>query len=965
MCGIAGIYSYNDLAPPVDRAELLRTREHMAKRGPDGAGLWMSPDRRIGFAHRRLTIIDLSESGAQPMSTADGRLVITFNGEIYNYRELRCELENRGYVFRSQSDTEVLLHLYADRGAEMVHLLRGMFAMGIWDSRECTLFLARDPFGIKPLYYADNGETLRFASQVKALLAGGAIDAAPEPAGSVGFLLWGSVPEPFTLYRNILALPAGSSLTVRAGMVGTPRAYFSVRDTLVQAQQQGRPFSENDHIALDEALRDSVRHHLVSDVPVGVFLSAGVDSSIIASIAINEKRGALRTMTLGFREYEGLPDDEVPVAEKVAAFLGTKHETHWISREDFGGELEPILDVMDQPTIDGVNTYFICREAARAGVKVVLSGLGGDEMFGGYPSFRNVPRLAGLLRPAAFAPLVGRLARMASHSIVSRFTSPKFAGLLEYGGSYEGAYLLRRALYMPWELGEVLDPVAVHVGLERLDTLSCIADSIRGIRSGYARVVAMESAWYMRNQLLRDADWAGMAHSIEIRLPLVDAQLFKRLAPWIVSARPPSKVNAATSASALIRQEILSRPKTGFSVPIRAWISGDKPLDRATFRGMRGWARKVLPSQPEQFRALVLVGDAFGGHGGIAKFNRDLLGAIAAMPECAEVVAVPRHVPEEPYDIPGRIKFVLDSTGGKGRFVRAAVREALSGPFDLVIAGHINLSPLAVAVAAVKRSRSILVIHGIDAWTRHRNPLVRSSLRYVGTVVGVSRVTLNRFARWSGVAPDRSQLLPNCVDLRKFSPGPRPKGLAQELEIFDRTVIMTLGRLASNERCKGFDEVLEALPELSREIPDVIYLICGDGPDRARLEAKAVNLGIRDRVRFAGFVDESRKADYYRLADAYVMPSQGEGFGIVFLEAMASGLPALGSTKDGGREALMDGALGELVDPEDATAVREGILRVLSRDKRVLPGLAQFSADAFRTRAGEIARAAIGRFILK
>jgi asparagine synthase (glutamine-hydrolysing) len=217
MCGIAGIFTYRDGAPPVDQAELLRIREAMIKRGPDGAGLWISPDRRVGLAHRRLAIIDLSETGAQPMATADGRLRITFNGEIYNYQALKKGLEAKGYRFHSNSDTEVLLHLYADRGPDMVHALRGMYAFGIWDERNRTLFLARDPFGIKPLYYADDGKSLRFASQVKALVAGGGVDTAPEPAGSVGFLLWGSVPEPFTLHRGVRALPAGSHLTLKAG----------------------------------------------------------------------------------------------------------------------------------------------------------------------------------------------------------------------------------------------------------------------------------------------------------------------------------------------------------------------------------------------------------------------------------------------------------------------------------------------------------------------------------------------------------------------------------------------------------------------------------------------------------------------------------------------------------------------------------------------------------------------------
>jgi len=222
--------------------ELLRMREHMIRRGPDGAGLWISDDRRVGLAHRRLAIIDLSDEAAQPMWNAERTLCITYNGEIYNYRALRKELAAEGYVFRSQSDTEVLLQMYAAYGAEMLDRLRGMYAFAIWDARAQALFLARDPFGIKPLYYADDGATLRFASQVKALVAGGGVDTAPEPAGSVGFLLWGYVPEPFTIHRGIAALPAGSHLTLQRGDEAKLVSYFDVRDELSRAQVQARAF---------------------------------------------------------------------------------------------------------------------------------------------------------------------------------------------------------------------------------------------------------------------------------------------------------------------------------------------------------------------------------------------------------------------------------------------------------------------------------------------------------------------------------------------------------------------------------------------------------------------------------------------------------------------------------------------------------------------------------------------------
>lgn len=909
--------------------------------------MWMSQEGRVALAHRRLSIIDLSEAGAQPMATADGRLTITFNGEIYNYRALREGLEAKGYAFQSQSDTEVLLHLYAEHGADMVRLLRGMFAFGIWDARAQCMFLARDPFGIKPLYYNDDGKTLRFASQVKALLAAG-VSSAHEPAGSVGFLLWGFVPEPFTLYRDIAALPAGSHMTVQRGTPHRIAAYFSIRDELVRAQGEARPFRPQERAELAEALRSSVRSHLVSDVPVALFLSSGVDSTLIAKLVTEQPGQALRTLTLGFKEYIGTANDETPLAEETASVLGTHHETHWIRREDFAAEREAILDTMDQPTTDGINTYFVCREAARAGVKVALSGLGGDELFGGYPSFHDVPRMLRYLKLPSRVPLAGRLLRLAAAPALSRIASPKLAGILEYGGSFEGAYLLRRALYMPWEVDEILDPVITHVGLRRLGTLPQLAGCADGIGSPHAKVAALEMGWYMRNQLLRDADWAGMAHSLEVRVPLVDVELFRQIAPWLVSDAPVTKNDVVRACAGPLSEKILARPKSGFTVPVRDWIMPVRQERERPVRGLRGWAKTVLPARPKMFRALVLVTDAFGGHGGIAKFNRDFLGAVAEMPECAEVVAIPRLVTSAMGPLPRGLTYREEAAGSKLRFGLAALRELMTGPFDLVIAGHINLTGLAAVGAVLHGARTALVIHGIDAWTPHRSAFVRRAVRRMDRVIAVSRVTVQRFSQWAGVREDRFRILPNCVDLSLFMPGPKPHALARELGLENKTVIMTLGRLASEERYKGFDQVLECLPRLAREIPDIAYLVCGDGPDRPRLQAKAAALGIAHLVRFSGFVAERDKADYYRLADAFVMPSRGEGFGIVFLEAIACGTPVVGSTIDGSREALLEGALGVLVDPDDLDDIFRGICTAISgrgpRDPRLL---ARFSTSSF------------------
>ena len=410
MCGINGIFAYNPCAGIPTDTELLATREAMRARGPDGAGAWWSGDRRCGLGHRRLAILDLSERAVQPMASGDGRYVVTFNGEIYNYPSLRKELEAEGVVFRSTSDTEVLLHLFARDGATMVHRLRGMYAFAIWDSIARRLFLARDPYGIKPLYTANDGWTFRFASQVKALLAGGAVSRDPEPAGLVGFHLFGSVPEPFTLYREIRALPAGHSQWVDAAGPREPEPFARLAAILADGARKAAPASE-----LRERVRvgvsDSVRAHLLADVEVGIFLSAGVDSGSLLGLMRDAGQSNIRAITLAFEEFAGSHEDEAPLAARVARHYGASHVVRRVGKKEFDDDLPAIFDAMDQPSIDGVNTWFVSKAAKEAGLKVALSGLGGDELLAGYPSFLDLPRWRRRFGPLAAVPGLGRLAR--------------------------------------------------------------------------------------------------------------------------------------------------------------------------------------------------------------------------------------------------------------------------------------------------------------------------------------------------------------------------------------------------------------------------------------------------------------------------------------------------------------------------------------------------------------------------
>lgn len=589
MCGIASIYNYKS-RDYVRRETLNRMNDCMIKRGPDGEGIWIDDNGSIGLAHRRLSIIDLSEKGAQPMHFSNSNLSISFNGEIYNYKTLRKDLEKKGRRFKSHTDTEVLLHLYDEMGRDMVHKLRGMFAFAIWDGDNERLFLARDQYGIKPLYYSDDGKSFKAASQVKALLQAEDVNTSPKPAGHVGFFLWGTIPEPYTLFKGIKSLPAGNYMCVEKGKKIQKTEYASLRKVLSTASPKA---NQNDYEPLQEHLRtvllDSIRHHLVADVDVGVFLSAGLDSTTITALS-SEFKDRLRTVTLGFEQYKGSTNDETILAEKVSDSYQTKQFTAWVDKQDFLSEKENLFQSMDQPTIDGVNTYFVSKITAEAGLKVALSGIGGDELFGGYSSFNQIPKLVGWIKRLPGNGF-GTLFRKISAPLIRKIASPKYAGLFEWGDSIEGAYLLRRGLFMPWELDEVLEPGLAEQGLIELKIAENLKLFTENVEGDHAKITALESSMYMRNQLLRDADWAGMAHSLEIRVPLVDWQLLKELAPYL-NNKEFNKQSMAKTAKNSLPNSILDRPKTGFSIPVCDWLMDNQNMEENR-RGFRRWAEFV------------------------------------------------------------------------------------------------------------------------------------------------------------------------------------------------------------------------------------------------------------------------------------------------------------------------------------------------------------------------------------
>lgn len=570
MCGINGIFTYRGQAADARESECLAVRDAMAARGPDGQGLFRDPGGRVLLGHRRLSIVDLSPTGDQPMTTPDGDLAVVLNGEIYNYRQLRAELLDDGVDLASTSDTEVLLHLYRRQAEGMVDSLEGMFAFALWDRRRGTLFLVRDPHGIKPLYYADDGSVFRFASSVRALVGGGGISRDPDPDSIVGFLAWGSVPEPGTLYRQVRALPAGSTLRVTPEGVEAPRRYWSPASAY--ALPAVAPEGEELRRQVRDALLESVGRHLVADVPVGLFLSAGVDSGALLGLAAELGTEPLRTVTLAFEEFRGQPEDEAPLAEQVARRYDARHTTVTLSAREVREDLDGFLEAMDQPTVDGLNVYWISRAVRRAGLKAALSGLGGDELFGGYRTFRGFPRLrrfGWLTRVPGLTWIGGALG--------PRRRRAKLRYLAEALERPTTTYHLLRCLFTPAEIRHLVRPEIWESAVSANALLRPVEEAWQPPPgTDWGRTAVAEQCVYMRQQLLRDADWASMSHSLEVRLPLVDRRLTSALGPLLAAAGGDGgKALFAASPAPPLTPETSARPKTGFGLPMQAWMGED------------------------------------------------------------------------------------------------------------------------------------------------------------------------------------------------------------------------------------------------------------------------------------------------------------------------------------------------------------------------------------------------------
>ena len=447
MCGLIGAFARPGGA--FAEAALNAGLRSMVRRGPDGEGVWSEDG--VSFGHRRLAIIDLDPRAAQPMTSLCGRFVIVFNGEIYNYRVLRLELEQVGVAFMTTSDTEVILALFAAHGEAMLPRLRGMFAFAIWDRVDRRAFVARDPYGIKPLYLASTTHGSLVASQVRALLKTGLVSREPDLRGQAGYWMLGSVPEPRTWFRDVRALPAGHCGWIEDGRMSPSYCWFDIGESW-RSEMSSRDREEEVREGVRDALRESVRRHLVADVPVGIFLSGGIDSGTLAGLMIESGARALEGVTIAYDEFAGLSQDEAPAAAAIAAHFGIRHYVRRVSREEFLADLARIIDAMDQPSIDGVNTWYASKAAAERGLKVVVSGVGGDELFQGYSSFRQIPKLVSTRRVIGRIPGRDSLLQWAADRQSMRSGNHRWRHLAEWSRSVAGGWWLRRSLCAPGDL---------------------------------------------------------------------------------------------------------------------------------------------------------------------------------------------------------------------------------------------------------------------------------------------------------------------------------------------------------------------------------------------------------------------------------------------------------------------------------------------------------------------------------
>lgn len=572
MCGIAGFLGTD---PRIVQTALDAMTAAQIHRGPDDSGQTLVPfgNRFLGLGHRRLSILDLSAAGHQPMVHPDTGDQLIFNGEIYNYLELRDALKSEGVRFAGHGDTEALLHGLSRWGAGCVPRLKGMFAFAFYNVREQSLLLARDPVGIKPLYVARiPGGGIAFASEVRAILASGAVSREWDIQAVASLLAYGAVQQPHTVFAAIRSFPPGCHQVISAQRPDdppSPQRYWRFPDC-------DRSVTEDQAVERVRAtVNDAVKDHLVADVPVGVFLSSGLDSSIVGMIAARHSP-LMKAFTVGFADQPDM--SEAPIAAETARLAGLDHHDIQITGADAEAAVVPWLESIDQPSIDGLNTYVISQAVRRAGITVALSGMGGDELFGGYASFTDVPRLRTMLRLLSWIPAPLRRAMLGAAAMRrSRAVREKLLDISGCRAHVFDLYLQRRRMMSNGQL-RTLGIDARRLGLNDGFLSEAAMDGVQFSGDMIADISRLECQFYQGNMLLRDTDANGMAHGLEIRVPLLDQRVIDLACSIPGAVRLPprgrSKHLLRKAFAPEIRPELSQLRKRGFTLPIRRWMLG-------------------------------------------------------------------------------------------------------------------------------------------------------------------------------------------------------------------------------------------------------------------------------------------------------------------------------------------------------------------------------------------------------
>jgi asparagine synthase (glutamine-hydrolysing) len=593
MCGICGIAGEGAEANERVLERMLAALRH---RGPDDSGRLLAP--RIVLGSRRLSIIDLP-GGRQPIASEDGRVVVVFNGEISNFRELRRELEALGHHFSTRSDTETIVHAYEEWGEDCPSKLDGMFAFAVAEfadaerSRPQRLLLARDRLGIKPLYYTLAGGQLIFASEVRALLAGGAVERRIAPDALATYLLFGSVSEPATIVEHICSLPPAHRLSLRLDRpleAIRPQPYWRLADEARRRRETPPRSAEQATRETRELLERAVRSHLAADVPLGVFLSSGMDSTALAALASRES-SSIHAFTLIFSEEEF---SEAQQASATARRFGANHKQLLLRGEEALACHQHALLSLDEPSMDGINTWFVSRAARQAGLKVALSGLGGDELFGGYETFRTAPLGAWVNRnlPEAIRKPASRLLERSAAAAGRPDRGRKLASLLREPDRLPHPYFFTRLLFPPDEVAKLIHHDGGFAGEQWLREGAEEAANA----DDFSMVSQLEIRGYMVNTLLRDTDAMSMAHSLEVRVPLLDRELVEYVValPESWKRRRSSRKSLLADALAdVLPPEVVALPKRTFTLPWERWLRG--PLHSEVEAGLAEPARALQP----------------------------------------------------------------------------------------------------------------------------------------------------------------------------------------------------------------------------------------------------------------------------------------------------------------------------------------------------------------------------------